>query len=136
MGIMLNVLGHVQDVFSVLHNAFQAVKPGGLFAFQDQVYNTVTYMDNGIHPIRLKSAFMSSFLDSKVWQSVYKRVETNPALCPAPTDGGCIYAVVKKVAPQAGSDMQQKKGEEKKADLERELPQLSNDVHKLLDASL
>jgi len=73
--IIINVLEHVENAFLVMENAYNSLKPGGIFIFNDRWWDKYDlygqkyggswgYMgiDRALHPIRIKKSVFDYFL--------------------------------------------------------------------------
>jgi SAM-dependent methyltransferase len=73
--VLINVLEHVQNIFWILENAFNSLKPGGIFVFNDRYWDNYGFydvlvgsehgfygLDRAFHPIRVKRQVYDYFL--------------------------------------------------------------------------
>lgn len=62
--VMLNVLEHVTNAFTILSNIHNALRPNGILVFHERIYdrNNATRDWNPGHPVRLKSGVFNHFL--------------------------------------------------------------------------
>lgn len=66
--MIINVLEHVQNAIKILRNVYNALKPGGLLIFSERWWDNyraseLIDLDTLYHPIRLKKAVITTFLD-------------------------------------------------------------------------
>ena len=96
--IMINVIEHVYDAFSILKKAVELVKPGGYFVWHERLWNkyegkasSTNDREFHLHPIRLKQAVAETII--KLFDTLFVSYDTDE-LRRLKTDG--IYFIGKK----------------------------------------
>ena len=78
--MIINVLEHVQNVFSTLENVHNALKPGGILIFNDRWWNlteqfsttafSLANLDRLYHPIRVHRSLIEHFISG--YDQIYR----------------------------------------------------------------
>jgi len=80
--VMINVLEHVYDAFTLLKKTVELVKPGGIFIWHERTWDTYKGLANGpndrefkLHPIRIKNIVASVIIS--LFETMFITYDTN-----------------------------------------------------------